>query len=111
MATSLVDWLPQNHLIRTAALEPPLVTRQRSAQAHHHRCAQSVRPAPAAIAAPTPRVAAHERPRGRSRSTATSAINHHVTGRHRARPQAQISKSVPGANTPKLIPPTHARHP
>ncbi len=53
--------LPRSNHATTAPTKPT-----------HHRCAQNVQPAPAAIEAPTPRVAAHKRQSGRSRSTGTT---------------------------------------
>ena len=63
------------HILRAlgpAALDPPHHATNRSDQAHPSPMRPHVRPAPAAIEAPTPSVAAHERQSGRSRSTGTT---------------------------------------
>ena len=64
------------HLLRAlgpTALDPPDITSvNRSGQAHTSTMRTNVRPAPAAIEAPTPNVAAHQRQSGRSRSTKTT---------------------------------------
>jgi hypothetical protein len=53
---------------------PPRSTHpdKRSDKTPHHRCAPNARPAPAAIEAPTPSVAARKRQSGRRRSTQTT---------------------------------------
>ena len=64
--------LPHPQSARPRRARPTRPPRSAPTKPTHHRCAPSVRPAPAAIEAPTPRVAAHERQSGRSRSTGTT---------------------------------------
>ena len=63
------------HILRAlgpAALDPPSPKTSAPTKPTDHRCAPHLRPAPEAIEAPTPSVAAHQRQSGRSRSTGTT---------------------------------------
>ena len=100
------------HILRAlgpAALDHPPLPTSAPIKPTHHRCVPTCGQLPQRSRHPRPTAWRPTKDRAAAVAPPERPINHQVTGRQRSRPRAQISKGVHGANTPTLIPPTHAR--